>query len=156
MNYFVTFIPCRSEPRLTPVRAPDQFVYPAPFNLVEIFFVAPLERFVSSETYVKINRYVMGTIFFVPMVAIALYESQVIHARGGLLHIYFEEPIPEDDEDPKVINPDSDDPGGRITVETFDDLVKVFPNTTVTESTAIMRELQDLKRRLAHIEDEKK
>ena len=25
------------------IRAPDTYVYPAPFNLVEIFFVAPLE-----------------------------------------------------------------------------------------------------------------
>lgn len=29
------------------VRAPDVYVYPAPFNLVEIFFIAPLE-FVHS------------------------------------------------------------------------------------------------------------
>lgn len=25
------------------IRAPDTYVYPAPFNLVEIFFIAPLE-----------------------------------------------------------------------------------------------------------------
>jgi len=25
------------------IRAPDEFVYPSPFNLVEIFLVAPLE-----------------------------------------------------------------------------------------------------------------
>lgn len=25
------------------IRAPDSYVYPAPFNLVEVFFVAPFE-----------------------------------------------------------------------------------------------------------------
>lgn len=25
------------------IRAPDAYVYPAPFNLVELFFIAPLE-----------------------------------------------------------------------------------------------------------------
>lgn len=30
------------------VRAPDAYVYPAPFNLVETFFIAPLESVHSS------------------------------------------------------------------------------------------------------------
>lgn len=137
------------------IRAPDQFVYPAPFNLIEVFFVAPFEFVVSEQTYVQINRYVMGTLFFVPMVAIALYESQITHARGGMLHAYFAEPIPEDDEDPKVINPQSDDPSGEISKESFEDLCKVFPNTTVTESTAIMRQLREIDQRLKQLEKDK-
>jgi hypothetical protein len=28
------------------IRAPDSYVYPAPFNLIEVFFVAPLESVV--------------------------------------------------------------------------------------------------------------
>lgn len=131
-------------------------MYPAPFNLVEMIFIVPFEFVVSDETYVKINRYVMGTIFFIPMTAIALYESQITHGRGGMLHAYFAEPIPEDDEDPKVINPECDDPAGQISKESFDDLVEVFPNTTVTESTAIMRELRDIQGRLKALEKEDK
>lgn len=30
------------------IRAPDSFVYPAPFNLIEIVFIAPLEYAVLS------------------------------------------------------------------------------------------------------------
>jgi hypothetical protein len=54
------------------IRAPDVYVYPAPFNLVEIFFVAPLElvhqlpltqsvdecmrrSFLSPSTYAKVQ-----------------------------------------------------------------------------------------------------
>ena len=35
------------------IRAPDTYVYPAPFNLVEIFFVAPLE---SVHSRVPLTR----------------------------------------------------------------------------------------------------
>ena len=32
-----------AEKTVAMIRAPDTYVYPAPFNLVEIFFVAPFE-----------------------------------------------------------------------------------------------------------------
>lgn len=33
------------------IRAPDSYVYPAPFNLVEIFLIAPFEYVSSSSQY---------------------------------------------------------------------------------------------------------
>jgi len=33
------------------IRAPDTYVYPAPFNLVEIVFIAPLESVPSLFSY---------------------------------------------------------------------------------------------------------
>jgi hypothetical protein len=32
------------------IRAPDSYVYPAPFNLIEVVFVAPFEYVVDSMT----------------------------------------------------------------------------------------------------------
>lgn len=37
------------------IRAPDTYVYPAPFNLVEILFIAPFESFMSSSSYAKVQ-----------------------------------------------------------------------------------------------------
>lgn len=44
----------------------DTYVYPAPFNLVELFLL-PFEKMVDHKTYAKMNRYVMSVIFFVPL-----------------------------------------------------------------------------------------
>jgi len=43
-----------AEKTVAMIRAPDVYVYPAPFNLVEIFFVAPFESFLSQSTYLKV------------------------------------------------------------------------------------------------------
>lgn len=69
----------------------------------------------------------MTVIFFIPLSMIALYESGVVHSRRGLLHDYFADPIPEDDDDPKVTDPDSNDPNGTISKVSFKELIKVFP-----------------------------
>jgi len=137
---------------ITMIRAPDQYVYPAPFNLIEVFLVIPWELVLSKEQYRKLNRVTMTIIFFIPLVCIALWESQVVHNRGGMLHEYFNEPITEDDDDPKIQNPDSDDAGGQISKVDFDTLVRVFPNTTVTESTVILREIDRMRKNLDDLE----
>ncbi|KAJ7275705.1 Hsp90 protein-domain-containing protein [Mycena rebaudengoi] len=63
------------------IRAPDQFVYPAPFNLVEILIVSPFELLwffsLSPSVYAKLNRFIMGIIFFIPLTMIAFYESVI-------------------------------------------------------------------------------
>lgn len=115
--------------QLTPVRAPDSFVYPAPFNLIEAFLVAPWEFCLTKSQYVALNRFVMRIVFCVPLTMIALFESQIMHSRGGvggMIHDYFAEPIPEDDEDPDVLDPKGDDEGEISTVK-FEDLAKRLP-----------------------------
>lgn len=105
------------------------FVYPAPFNLIEAFLVAPWEFVLSKSQYVALNRFVMRIVFCAPLTLIALFESQVLHSRGGVggyIHDYFAEPAPEDDEDPDTLDPKGDDEGEICTVR-FDELAKRLP-----------------------------
>lgn len=59
------------------IRAPDQYVYPAPFNLVEAFFIAPLEYVLPRKTYQRLNHVVQALLFSGPLFVIALYESRI-------------------------------------------------------------------------------
>jgi hypothetical protein len=124
----------------------------APFNLIEIVFIVPLEFILPTKDYAKLNRVVMSVIFFVPLVCIAIWEAGVVHARRGVLYDYFATPIPEDDEDPKVIDPETTDPAGVISKVPFDELVQAFPNTSVTESTVILREIHKMRETLDSLE----
>lgn len=57
------------------VRAPDENVFIAPFNLVEIFLVAlPLEWWVDKKLYERINDYVMAVIYSPLLVVSAYFE----------------------------------------------------------------------------------
>lgn len=77
--------------------------------------------------YIKLNKVVMSVIFFVPLSLIALFESQVAHTRSDKLRAYFAGPPPEEEGDPKVEDPGSDDPNGEISKVSYEELVKVFP-----------------------------
>ena len=59
------------------VRAPDQFVYPAPLNLLEVFLIAPLEYILPRNAYQQLNRAVQTVLFAGPLTVIALYESRI-------------------------------------------------------------------------------
>jgi hypothetical protein len=57
------------------VRAPDENVYIAPFNLIEIFCLAiPLEWWMSKVMYERINDIVMGIIYSPVLLASAYFE----------------------------------------------------------------------------------
>ncbi|CBQ68323.1 related to YVC1-vacuolar cation channel [Sporisorium reilianum SRZ2] len=66
------------------VRAPDQFVYLPPFNLLEAFVIAPLEWVTSHETYARINYTVQSVLFAVPLMWIAFYESRMARYGGSI------------------------------------------------------------------------
>ncbi|KAL7421162.1 Calcium channel yvc1 [Cryptotrichosporon argae] len=134
------------------IRAPDTFVYPAPFNLIEAALIAPLEWIVSEKTYIKINRAVMPIIFFLPLTLIAFFEAQISRGKNVYLREYFTGPTPEDDGDPSVEDPEADDDGTLSTVP-FAELVKVFPDTAITETATVLRELAKVKEQMAHLED---
>lgn len=70
------------------VRAPDEFVYLAPFNLIEALFIAPFERCLPRAAYVRINAVVQSIVYCVPLAIIALYESvhDAPNARSIALH----------------------------------------------------------------------
>lgn len=60
------------------VRAPDENVYIAPFNLIEIFLlVLPFEWWMSKPIYEKLNDYVMGTIYSPLLLVTAWLEVRV-------------------------------------------------------------------------------
>lgn len=60
------------------VRAPDENVYIAPFNLIEIFLlVIPFEWWMSKAKYEKLNDYVMGLIYSPLLCITAALEVRV-------------------------------------------------------------------------------
>jgi hypothetical protein len=62
------------------VRAPDENVFIAPLNLIEIFFlIVPLEWWIQKGTYERINNYVMGVIYSPLLVLTAAFETRQAH-----------------------------------------------------------------------------
>lgn len=114
----------------------------------------PFQLFTSRKGYVKLNKIVMTVVFFIPLSMIAVYESGVVHARRGLLHDYFAEQIPDDEDDPKVMNPECNDPNGVICKVSFEELVSAFPDTTASASATILKQVGKINARLA--KEEKK
>lgn len=112
------------------VRAPDQFVYAAPFNLLEAFVIAPLEWVLPHETYAKLNYSVQSVLFALPLMCIAFYESRVAR-NGGSIRLPLLEAEENDptssmlegtQEDPIV--PELDGSGGmQISRTKFDEIV---------------------------------
>ncbi|WVQ73691.1 hypothetical protein IAR50_003271 [Cryptococcus sp. DSM 104548] len=134
------------------IRAPDSYVYPAPFNLIESIFIAPLEFVLSSEKYITLNRIAMTIIFAIPLTVIALFESQIAHSKSRRLRQYFQGPPPDEDDDPKVEDPTCDEDEGEISTVKFDELISVFPNTALTESAVIHREIKNMRGQLEKLE----
>ncbi|KAF9955934.1 hypothetical protein BGZ72_003251 [Mortierella alpina] len=58
------------------LKSPDEFPYAAPFNLIEVFFVIPWSSILSKDAYRKLNKVVMGTLFGVPVLVIAVSERR--------------------------------------------------------------------------------
>jgi len=132
------------------IRAPDEFVYPAPFNLVEIFFVAPFEWFISKKAYARYNRVVMSILFAVPLAVIALLESQLDVRTSRFMKSVFEENIDEGEEDdPNNQNPPTDHENGmQISKVPFDELIRPFPNSYQSMESSILAEIRALHDRI--------
>lgn len=59
------------------VRAPDENVFIAPFNLIEVFLLAiPLEWWMPKAQYERINDIVMAIIYSPLLVVAAIFETQ--------------------------------------------------------------------------------
>jgi len=152
------------------IRAPDSFVYPAPFSLVEIFLVAPTELFVSKQAYATVNRYVMTFVFFIPLTFIALYESMIevgasknkyLRSWLATMEGYEGEEDNAEVRDPKVDEEYTDGDGtsernGRnanerrmeISKVPFDELTSVFPNAGLSSEAVILNEIRSLKKQI--------
>ncbi|KAH9077030.1 calcium activated cation channel [Lactarius deliciosus] len=138
------------------IRAPDTYVYPAPFNLVETFFVAPLESVHSGFPPMRpanesfLNRSVMSVLFFIPMTTIALYES--FSPKKRWLDDFINGPPLEDEDsvvtrDPEVGEEDAQS-GLVISRVPFSELIKAFPNTQESSETSIIKEIHQVKAQL--------
>lgn len=58
------------------VRAPDENVFIAPFNLIEIFgLIVPFEWWMSDHKYERLNHYIMTVIYSPLLLITALYET---------------------------------------------------------------------------------
>jgi len=58
------------------IRAPDEFPFIPPFNLVEGVFLIPLSFVLSRERYDKLSRLTMTLVYFIPLSLIAIYEGR--------------------------------------------------------------------------------
>lgn len=59
------------------VRAPDENVFIAPFNLIELFFlIIPFEWWMNSARYERLNNYVMGIIYSPLLLITAAIEAR--------------------------------------------------------------------------------
>lgn len=131
-------------------RAPDEFVYISPFNLIEGILIAPLEYVVPRSYYVKLNRAVQYTIFFIPLFIIACYESYEVKAGAAWKMKNFdglpeefdrEQAIRDGDgedsiENPKV--PKEEGNKGEISKCSWKDLVAKLPNIEVSSLESIL------------------
>jgi hypothetical protein len=70
------FLAVFSNKTLEYIRAPDENPFTPPLNLIEIFFLIPLQPFLSMDGYQRINKIVMFGIYAPFLTIIALYESK--------------------------------------------------------------------------------
>jgi len=136
------------------IRAPDSYVYPAPFNLVELIFVAPFEFGMTSKNYATLNRYVMETIFFIPLSIIVLFESSKDSRSSGWLKNWLRGDDEGESESPVHRDPVVDDPnchGMIISKVPFEDIIKVFPNTEQSAEATVLKEIEGLKSQLGQL-----
>ncbi|PBK69758.1 hypothetical protein ARMSODRAFT_935567 [Armillaria solidipes] len=133
------------------IRAPDVYVYPAPFNLIEILLVTPFDLIpgarLSNKNYAKLNRAVMRVVFILPLTVIALYES----TRGRHWVTDWLRSDNEGDEnysqsrDPEA---DAEEDGRKISKVSFEELIKAFPNTAQSSEELLLNEINGLKKQL--------
>ena len=76
------------------VRAPDENVFIAPFNLIEVFLlIIPFEWWMNAKRYERLNNYVMGFIYGPLLLVTAFIETREAH------HVKFNRKRNEDDDD---------------------------------------------------------
>ncbi|KDQ08892.1 hypothetical protein BOTBODRAFT_165491 [Botryobasidium botryosum FD-172 SS1] len=132
------------------IRAPDNYVYPAPFNLIELV-IAPLEYVISAKAYARINRAIMTVIFFVPIVIIALFESYLDVTTNKFMRSMFQAAEEGEEEDPINRDPQVDEDGKTICKVQFEELTRAFPDLSQTREAPIMAEVQRLKQQMERL-----
>ncbi|KAI0692662.1 calcium activated cation channel [Cytidiella melzeri] len=139
------------------IRAPDEFAYPAPFNLIELVLVAPFEYVLSKKAYAKLNRIIMPVIFLIPLTAIAFFEAELDPSKNKWIKDWLSHPDQGLDDVPEHRDPVVDGPdvgkGWEISKVKFEELVKMFPDTTHSSEVVIMREVRELRAEIAQLKE---
>ncbi|KAF8827041.1 hypothetical protein HHX47_DHR5001051 [Lentinula edodes] len=134
------------------IRAPDSYVYPAPFNLIETFLVSPFEYWFSEKQYAKLNRIIMSVLFFVPLTIIAFFETVFQRHENEWMTNWLHGENEGDNSYPAVRDPEVDgadaDAGLRISKVPFTELIKVFPNTAQSSEALMLEEIRGLRKQL--------
>ncbi|KAJ7129408.1 calcium activated cation channel [Mycena epipterygia] len=133
------------------IRAPDSYVYPAPFNLVEVFLISPFEFVLSTSAYARLNRFIMAIVFFVPLTMIAFYESATMDTdKHAWMKRWLSGNDQGDGDRPEFRDPQVD--GERVISKVpFEELVKAFPNTNQSSEALMLKEILGLKKQLAQV-----
>lgn len=98
----------------------------------------------------QLNRAVMTAVFFLPLMLIALYEAVFRARKNGWMKTWFRD-LSDDDDSPESRDPDTsgggDGAGGELQIARvkFDDLVRVFPDAAMSEGSAIVKEIREVR-----------
>lgn len=71
----------------------------------------------------------MFVVFFIPLIFIALFEAHLDTRQNIFMRHMFSATQDGDDEDPEIRDPQVNEGGMTISKKSFDEIVKVFPNT---------------------------
>ena len=95
----------------------------------------------------------MRTLFFIPLILIALYETYLDPRANRFTKAWFEANEEGYEDDPECQNPTMppNEQEGEISKVPFDVLVKAFPNTAISVEAAIVLEIKTLKERMEYL-----
>jgi hypothetical protein len=125
------------------VRAPDENVFIAPFNLIEIFcLILPFEWWMSKKHYERLNDYVMGLVYAPLLLVTAFIETK--EAR----HVRYNRSRGEPDDDQmhewEVMAADHD-PELEAWKEKAREVAPDMTATAVSEVKKLRKEIDELK-----------
>ena len=132
------------------VRAPDENVFIAPFNLIEIFcLILPFEWWMSEEKYERLNNYVMGMIYSpLLLVTSALEAKDAYDIKDNRMR-------GEEDDDTieewEQLNGEIDFEGEGWGKKVSHTKPNVEVDTAVVEIRALKEEVDDLKRMMREL-----
>jgi len=130
------------------VRAPDEFVFVAPFNLIELC-ILPFEFCLSKERYYRLNAFLLTIIFSPALLLIALFESKIDRFKVKQAENAMLEDGEDLEEDPEADEADKE--YGVLSKIKFDDLIKEFPDLSASASTAMLREIKSLQQQVKEL-----
>ncbi|KAF8339013.1 uncharacterized protein EI90DRAFT_3144233 [Cantharellus anzutake] len=135
------------------IRAPDDYVFPAPFNLIEGIFVVPFEPMLSKQDYAKLSRTVMLITFWPVLFSIHLFETHLDFKTNRYFRQFFMVGDDGEEDDPTVQDPAVEGEEGDLQISRvpFEKLLSYFPNTHQSTEAAIIGEIRALREKVEEL-----